>query len=86
MAPYKLRLLFEAVIRLGSQPPKGEGRGETTAYVMMIGYGRVRVREPIRTSVQFKHKPHTHTAQVSCSNGESGGKVGVFRVEVQTLS
>ena len=29
--------------------------------MMMIGYGKVRVCKPIRGSVQFKHKPHTHT-------------------------
>ena len=51
----------------------------------------MRVTEPIRGSVQFTHKPHTHTAashtraEVSCRNGESGGKVNVFKVEVQTL-
>ena len=31
------------------------------------------------------HTNHTHKlAQVSCSNGESRGKVGIFKVEVQT--
>ena len=75
---YKLKLLIVAiVIRLGSQPPEGRGRGDHSQPQAVFS---------LHTNHTCTLQPHTHKlAEVSCSNGESGGKVDVFKVEVQTL-
>ena len=78
--------MSEPTTRLGLQKRAGMLLGDPNILSYSVWRGWAVAVFSLHTNHTRTQQPRTHKlAEVSCRNVESGGKVNVFKVEVQTL-